>query len=84
MEEREGVVRRVEIKFEGEVHRASYFVEYNVIHASIGERVVSAPVGNGPAADTVKALLLGHLLQQSRKMSSARRWGQVGRQQGAR
>jgi hypothetical protein len=79
MEEREGVVQSVEIRFEGEVHRASYFVEYNVIHASIGGRVIATPVGNGPVADTVKALLLGQLLQRSRKMTSARLWLRRGR-----
>jgi len=84
MEEREGVVRSVEIELDGEVHRASYFVEYNVIHASIGERVVAAPVAMAPAAETVKALLLGHLLQQSRKGTRACRWNQAGRQADAR
>lgn len=74
MEERLGLVQRVEVRHGGEVHRADYFVEHNIIHAQIGERTLLTPVNNCPASDTVKVLLAGHLMQQDRKMGQVRRW----------
>jgi hypothetical protein len=72
--ERQSIVETVEVTHEGVVHTASYFVEAGVIHANIGGRVVMCPVGNVPAANTVKALVTAHLLQQARKADQAKRW----------
>jgi hypothetical protein len=74
MEERQGLVQHVEVRHGGEVYRADYFVEDNVIHAWIGERALLTPVNNCPACDTVKVLLAGHLMQQDRKIGQANRW----------
>ena len=72
--ERQSMVRTVEVTHDGAAHTASYFIEAGVINAEIGGRIVMCPLGNVPAADTVRALLTGHLLQRARKMDHARRW----------
>jgi len=59
--EQECQVRVVEVRHGGAVHRASYFVERNIIHAQIGGHIMVSPLGNVLAADTVKALLTEHL-----------------------
>ncbi|MGB3337073.1 MAG: hypothetical protein WBA73_07840 [Devosia sp.] len=72
--ERTSQVLEIEINHEGSPHRASYFIENETIYASIGGRMLIAPTGPRPAADTVKTLLSGHLLQQSRKLRHMGRW----------
>jgi hypothetical protein len=72
--DRHSIVETVEVTHEGEVHAASYYVEAGVIHAYLGGRMIMCPVGNVPAADTVRALLTGHLLQQARRADQAKRW----------
>jgi hypothetical protein len=54
---------------EGQVHKASYFVENGIIHASIDGQTTRAPVGRGPAEAIVKAVLLGKLRHKSRQMA---------------
>jgi hypothetical protein len=67
--ERESVVQTVEVTHAGQVHRASYFIEGSIIHADVeGLRLVT-PVGNGSAADMVKAMLAGRVLQANRNSS---------------
>jgi hypothetical protein len=61
-------VLEVQIKHDGTAHRASYFVEEGTIHARIGERMMTVPLGPRPAADSVKTMLSGYLAQQSRKL----------------
>lgn len=72
--ERHSQVFDVEVSYDGQPHRASYFVEADKIYASIDGRVVIAPLGPLPATETVKTMLSGHLLQQSRKFRQATRW----------
>lgn len=72
--ERESVVLEVEVQHEGSTYRASYFVEGETIHANVGGRMLIAPLARKPAADTVKTLLSGHLLQQSRKIRHSGLW----------
>ena len=72
--DRNSIVQTVKVTHEGAVHIASYFIEAGVIHADIGGRMVMCPVGNVPAAETVRALLTGHLLQQARRADQAKRW----------
>ena len=72
--DRQSIVKTVQITHEGQVHSASYFVEAGVINAAIGGRVVMCPLGNVPAADTVRALLTGQVLQQARKAGQVKRW----------
>lgn len=72
--ERECLVQTVDVKFDGELHRASYYVENNVIHAQIDGHPVLSPLGNAQAADTVKVLLTEHLIQRRRVTNQAERW----------
>jgi hypothetical protein len=72
--ERESVVLEVEVQHEGSIYRASYFVEGETIHANVGGRMLIAPLAMKPAADTVKSLLSGHLLQQSRRIRHSGLW----------
>jgi hypothetical protein len=74
MEERQSIVQTVEVTHGGDTYSANYFVERDVIHARIDGRILRSPVGKNRPSETVKALLTGHLLQRSRKMSQARRW----------
>lgn len=73
-QERERLVQTVEVCSGGVVHRASYFIENNIIHARIGDHSISTPLGNVPAGDTVKALLTEHLVQRRRLTHQAERW----------
>lgn len=75
--DRESVVLDVEVQHEGSTHHASYFVEGETIYASVGGRILVAPLTGRPAADTVRSLLAGHLLQQSRKIKHVTRWQAV-------
>jgi hypothetical protein len=72
--ERKSQVLDVEIDHDGQPYRASYFVEADKIFTRIGGRVLIAPLGTRAAVDTVKALLSGHVLQQSRKFRQAKLW----------
>jgi hypothetical protein len=72
--ERQSMVQTVEVAQDRTVHSAPYFIEAGVINAEIGGRIILCPLGGVPAADTVRTLLAGHLLQQARKMDYARLW----------
>lgn len=72
--EQKSQVLEVEVEHQGEIHRASYFVEGEVVHARIGGKVLRSPLGGGDAAEKVRALLTGHLLLQSRKARNAEIW----------
>lgn len=62
------------VDVDGEAHKATYYVENNVIHAMINGRVMVSPVGVVPAAETVKSLLMGQLLQNRRRHDQRRQW----------
>ena len=72
--ERQSQVMEVEVDYDGQAHRASYFVEHDTIHTAIAGRMVTIPLGPRPAADTVKTVLSGYLLQRSRKLRHVARW----------
>lgn len=59
MEERHSIVQTVEVTHGGDTYSASYFVEQDIIHARIGERILLSPVGGTRPSETVKALLTG-------------------------
>lgn len=72
--EQQSQVFTTEVEFEGQIHSASYYVENDIIHASIGGRLLSVPL-NGPSAKrAVQALLQGHLLQAQRKTGQRSNW----------
>lgn len=73
-QERECLVQTVEVTHGGETHRAIYFVENSIIHAQIGGHTMLSPLGNAPAANTVRALLTEYLIQRRRVMNQAERW----------
>ncbi|CAN7601884.1 hypothetical protein [Devosia sp. LjRoot3] len=58
-------VLTVEVEFEGQTYTASYFLEHGIIQASIEGRLFTAVKGTGPADETVRALLLEWLLQNT-------------------
>lgn len=74
------MVHDVEISHEDTVHKASYFVEHGVIHARIGERVMLSPVNGGDPDRTVRSMLLGQILQNTRKARQASHWRRTGAQ----
>ena len=73
--ERQSQILEAQVEHDGSVHRVSYFIEVDTIHTSIGGRMLSIPVGPRSAADTVRSLLSGYLLQRSRKLSHSAHWG---------
>ncbi|CAN7558070.1 hypothetical protein [Devosia sp. LjRoot3] len=58
-------VLTVEVEFEGQTYTASYFLEQDIIQANIEGRLFTAVKGDGAADDTVRALLLEWLLQNT-------------------
>ena len=74
MTQRQSVVLEVEVEFEGQTHRATYFVEGDVVHARVGGRVLVSPLGGGDAEAKVRTLLLGHLQLETRKTRQSARW----------
>ena len=61
MIQRHSMVLEVEVQFDGEPHTAAYFVERDVIHAQVGDRVIVTPLLGTDPAETVKTQLLAHL-----------------------
>lgn len=57
----------VEVEFDGQTHKAAYFVENGIIHAQVEGKLIVSPVGAVAASRTVKALIMGQLLQMKRK-----------------
>ncbi|HEV7346485.1 MAG TPA: hypothetical protein VGN60_12725 [Devosia sp.] len=72
--ERHSQVLEVEIDHNGEAHHATYFVEQNMIHTAIDGRLMTIPVGQRSAAETVKSVLSGFLAQKARKRRHVSRW----------
>lgn len=74
--EMQSQVLEVEIEFDGQMHKAAYFVENDVIHAQIEGKLIVSPLGAVPASKTVKALITGQLLQMKRKQKQRITWAQ--------
>lgn len=62
----ENVVQEVAVTYEGEEHKAAYFIENGVIHANINGKNLRLPHGRAPVEQTVKAVLIGMLERQGR------------------
>ena len=58
-------VLTVEVEFEGQTYTASYFLEQDIIQAIIEGRLFTVVKGASPAEDTVRALMLEWLLQNT-------------------
>jgi hypothetical protein len=65
-------VLTVEIEFEGQNYTASYFLEQDIIHASIEGRLFTTIKGAGPAEETVRALMLESLLHNADRYNPGR------------
>lgn len=72
--ERQSQVLDVTVEQDGHRYQASYFVERDVIHAQIEGKVMEMPLGRKPAAETVKGLLSGFLLQRTRQLRHVNAW----------
>ena len=66
----------VEVEFDGQTHKAAYFVENGVIHAQVEGKLIVSPLGAVPASKTVKALITGQLLQLKRRHKQRISWAQ--------
>ncbi|KRA97869.1 hypothetical protein ASD83_12380 [Devosia sp. Root685] len=66
----------VEVEFDGQTHKAAYFVENGVIHAQVEGKLIVSPLGAVPASKTVKALVTGQLLQLKRRHKQRISWAQ--------
>lgn len=64
--ETESQVLTAEVTYEGQTVTAPYYVEHDVIHANVAGRIVSTPLGDEPAEQTVKALMLEVLQRNGR------------------
>lgn len=58
-------VLTIQMAFEGKTYTASYFLEQDIIQANIEGRLFTVVKGAGPAEETVRALLLEWLLQNT-------------------
>jgi hypothetical protein len=74
MMQQRSIVLEAEVRHAGQTHKAAYYVEGDVVHARVGNRVLVAPLSGGEADDRVKSLLLGHLISESRRAGHAARW----------
>jgi hypothetical protein len=72
--EMQSQVFEVEVEFDGNLHKAVYFVENDVIHAQVEGRMIRSPMGAVPASKIVKALVTGQLLQTRRKNTQRASW----------
>lgn len=79
--ERQFQVYDAAVEFDGEVHLAIYYIENNVIHANIGGRMIMTVLGGNPGSQTVKALLIAHLVQGKRKLRHLKVWQAQNRHQ---
>jgi len=75
--EQRNLVNNVDAVVDGAIHRATYFVEQNVIHAKINGRTYLSPIGPLGAKETVRALLNAMVLEQNRKLNAAQGWRRV-------
>ncbi len=66
----------VEVEFDGQTHKAAYFVENDIIHAQVEGKMIVSPLGAVPASRTVKALIMGQLLQMKRRHKQRVTWAQ--------
>lgn len=70
----ENVVQEVAIVDGGKTHKASYFVEYGILHANLGGRIVRLSIDTDQSEETVRRLLLGHIQTKAWKQRMAERW----------
>jgi len=56
-----------EVAFEGKTFTASYFIERDIIQASIEGRLYTTTLGYRPAEETVRGLLLEWVLHNSQR-----------------
>lgn len=72
--ERQSMVHRVVVDHGGRSYYAHYFVEDGVIHANLDGTIQRRLMANAEPADTVRAMLLGHLAQRTRKLTAVAGW----------
>ena len=70
----ESIVREIEITDGNQVHKASYFVEFDVLHASIGDKVISLAMGVEKSEEAVRRLLVGHTQTKAWRERMAETW----------
>ena len=66
MIERASMVIDVAFEHEAQTHTACYFIEHNLIHAKIGDRLLAVPMLGPSASQLVRALLRDYVLGQPR------------------
>lgn len=78
--ERQSMVHRVAVTHAGQTYKADYFVQDGVIHANLEGRVLRRPLSDAEPAETVRAMLAGHLVHRNRKFSMLADWTKLKRQ----
>lgn len=79
MTDRASVVLDVSIEHAGQTYTASYFVEHNVVHVRIGDRMLVVPLMNQDTVELVKSHLREHALSRARPVAPAPQIWQSGR-----
>jgi hypothetical protein len=76
-DDRPSTIRTVDVVFDGIIHRVPYYIEHGIIHAVVGDRPITAPVGFGKksASVIVVSLVAGHLQAKKRRLAQAASWG---------
>lgn len=70
----ESIVREVEISDGSQTYSARYYVERGVLHARIGDRMISLTVGAQTSDEAVRRLLAGHIQTKTWRKRLAARW----------
>lgn len=70
----ESIVREVEVSDGSQTHNARYYVERGVLHARIGDRMISLAVGTQTSDEAVRRLLAGHIQTRAWRRRLAARW----------
>ncbi|MCR6671999.1 hypothetical protein [Devosia ginsengisoli] len=68
------IVRELEVSDGLEAHKASYYVENGVLHAWIGEKMISLTMGVDASDEAVRRLLVGHIQTKAWRQRFADRW----------
>ena len=70
----ESIVRDIDLSDGEQVYRASYFIEFGVLHANIGGKVIRISAGTDPSDEAVRRLLLGHIQTRAGRRRMSEKW----------
>lgn len=70
----ESIVRELEVSDGSQAHKATYYVENSVLHARIGEKMISLTIAGEASDEAVRRLLVGHMQTKAWRQRFAEKW----------